>query len=84
MTGINWPLLYNSLRTKIMTLPDATIVYPAHALVVLAGKIWVRKPFLYWKSEGNEYALRANMTEANLLKVTDGLLPPPAYFGMAR
>jgi glyoxylase-like metal-dependent hydrolase (beta-lactamase superfamily II) len=22
--------LYNSLRTKIMTLPDATIVYPAH------------------------------------------------------
>jgi hypothetical protein len=29
------------------------------------------------------YALRANMTEAEFVKeVTDGLLPPPAYFGM--
>jgi hypothetical protein len=27
------------------------------------------------------YALRANMTEAEFVKeVTDGLLPPPAYF----
>ena len=29
------------------------------------------------------YALRANMTESEFVKeVTDGLLPPPAYFGM--
>jgi rhodanese-related sulfurtransferase len=29
------------------------------------------------------YALRANMTEAEFIsEVTDGLLPPPAYFGM--
>jgi hydroxyacylglutathione hydrolase len=29
------------------------------------------------------YALRANMTEAEFVKeVTEGLLPPPAYFGM--
>jgi hypothetical protein len=27
------------------------------------------------------YALRANMTKANLLKVTDGLLPPPPTLG---
>jgi glyoxylase-like metal-dependent hydrolase (beta-lactamase superfamily II) len=30
--------LYNSLRTKIMTLPDATIVYPAHGAGGSAGK----------------------------------------------
>ena len=29
------------------------------------------------------YALRGNMTEAEFItEVTDGLLPPPAYFGM--
>jgi len=29
------------------------------------------------------YALRADMTEAEFIsEVTDGLLPPPAYFGM--
>jgi hydroxyacylglutathione hydrolase len=31
----------------------------------------------------NNYALRADMTEAEFVKeVTDGLLPPPGYFGM--
>jgi rhodanese-related sulfurtransferase len=33
--------------------------------------------------KATNYALRANMTEAEFIKeVTDGLLPPPAYFGM--
>jgi rhodanese-related sulfurtransferase len=32
--------------------------------------------------KATNYALRANMTEAEFVKeVTDGLLPPPAYFG---
>jgi rhodanese-related sulfurtransferase len=33
--------------------------------------------------KATNYALRATMTEAEFIKeVTDGLLPPPAYFGM--
>ncbi len=76
-------ILYNSLRTKIMTLPDDVIVYPAHGAGSACGKnmstetsstIGIQKKL--------NYALRADMTEAEFVKeVTDGLLPPPAYFG---
>ena len=31
-------LLYDSLRTKLMTLPDASLVYPAHGAGSLCGK----------------------------------------------
>ena len=31
-------LLYDSLRQKLMTLPDATLVYPAHGAGSLCGK----------------------------------------------
>jgi hydroxyacylglutathione hydrolase len=31
-------LLYDSLRTKLLTLPDATLVYPAHGAGSLCGK----------------------------------------------
>jgi hydroxyacylglutathione hydrolase len=76
--------LYHSLRTKVMTLPDDVVVYPAHGAGSACGKnmskettstIGIQKQL--------NYALRANMTEAEFIKeVTDGLLPPPAYFGM--
>jgi len=76
--------LYKSLRTKIMTLPDTTIVYPAHGAGSACGKNMSKETV---STIGNQketnYALRANMTEAEFVKeVTDGLLPPPAYFGM--
>ena len=77
-------LLFHSLRDKIMTLPDEVIVYPAHGAGSACGKnmsaetvstIGIQKKL--------NYALRANMTEAEFIKeVTDGLLPPPGYFGM--
>ncbi len=76
-------VLYHSLRNKIMTLPDDVIVYPAHGAGSACGKnmskettstIGIQKQL--------NYALRANMTEAEFVnEVTDGLLPPPAYFG---
>jgi hydroxyacylglutathione hydrolase len=76
--------LFHSLRNKVMTLPDDVIVYPAHGAGSACGKnmskettstIGIQKQL--------NYALRANMTEAEFVKeVTDGLLPPPAYFGM--
>jgi hydroxyacylglutathione hydrolase len=75
--------LYHSLRTKIMTLPDDVIVYPAHGAGSACGKnmskettstIGIQKQL--------NYALRASMTEGEFVtEVTDGLLPPPAYFG---
>ena len=76
-------ILYHSLRDKVMTLPDDVIVYPAHGAGSACGKnmskettstIGIQKQL--------NYALRANMTEAEFVReVTDGLLPPPMYFG---
>ena len=76
--------LYHSLRDKIMTLADDVIVYPAHGAGSACGKNMSKETV---STIGNQkqfnYALRANMTEAEFVKeVTDGLLPPPAYFGM--
>ncbi len=74
--------LYDSLRTKIMTLPDDVIVYPAHGAGSACGKNMSSET---WSTLGNQkltnYALRADMTKEEFIKeVTDGLMPPPAYF----
>ncbi|MFL9832032.1 MBL fold metallo-hydrolase [Flavobacterium sp. ST-87] len=76
--------LYHSLRDKIMTLPDDVIVYPAHGAGSACGKNMSKKTVsTIGNQKATNYALRANMTEAEFIKeVTDGLLPPPAYFGM--
>jgi hydroxyacylglutathione hydrolase len=76
--------LFHSLRDKVMTLPDNVIVYPAHGAGSACGKNMSKETV---STIGNQkqfnYALRANMTEAEFVKeVTEGLLPPPAYFGM--
>jgi glyoxylase-like metal-dependent hydrolase (beta-lactamase superfamily II)/rhodanese-related sulfurtransferase len=76
--------LYHSLREKIMPLADDIIVYPAHGAGSACGKNMSKETV---STIGNQkqfnYALRANMTEQEFVKeVTDGLLPPPAYFGM--
>lgn len=74
--------LYDSLRTKIMTLPDHVIVYPAHGAGSSCGKNMSKETF---DTLGNQkkmnYALRADMTKAEFIReVTTGLLPPPFYF----
>ncbi len=76
-------LLYHSLRTKIMTLPDDVIVYPAHGAGSACGKNMSKETTSTIGTQKQlNYALRANMTEVEFVKeVTDGLLPPPAYFG---
>jgi hydroxyacylglutathione hydrolase len=75
-------LLYDSLRTKIMPLGDAVIVYPAHGAGSACGKNMMKETV---DTLGNQkimnYALRADMTKTEFItEVTDGLLPPPAYF----
>lgn len=75
--------LYHSLRNKVMTLADDVIVYPAHGAGSACGKNMSKETVsTIGEQKRNNYALRANMTEAEFIKeVTDGLLPPPAYFG---
>ncbi len=75
-------ILYDSLRTKIMPLPDEVIVYPAHGAGSACGKNMMKETV---DTLGNQkkmnYALRADMTKDEFIQeVTDGLLPPPAYF----
>jgi hydroxyacylglutathione hydrolase len=77
-------ILFDSLRTKIMTLPDDVLVYPAHGAGSACGKNMSKETVgTIGNQKETNYALRADMTEAEFIKeVTDGLLPPPAYFGM--
>lgn len=74
--------LYDSLRNKIMTLPDEVIVYPAHGAGSACGKNMSKETTdLLGNQKRNNYALRADMTKDEFIKeVTDGLLPPPQYF----
>lgn len=74
--------LYDSLRSKIMTLPDEVLVYPAHGAGSACGKNMSSDT---WDTLGHQkqtnYALRADMTRDEFIQeVTEGLLPPPQYF----
>jgi hydroxyacylglutathione hydrolase len=75
-------LLYDSLRSKIMTLADDVIVYPAHGAGSACGKNMSKETVdTLGSQKQTNYALRASMTRDEFIKeVTEGLLPPPAYF----
>jgi len=73
---------YDSLRNKIMPLPDHIMVYPAHGAGSACGKHMMKETM---DTLGNQkkvnYALRGDMTKEEFIKeVTDGLEEPPAYF----
>ena len=74
--------LFNSLRLKIMTLPDNVLVYPGHGAGSACGKNMSKETVgLLGDQKKNNYALRLDMTKEEYVKeVTDGLLPPPVYF----
>jgi len=76
-------LLYESLTQKIMPLADDVIVYPAHGAGSACGKNMMKETV---DTLGNQkrmnYALNQPNKEAFIKAVTDGLLPPPAYFGL--
>jgi len=74
--------LYDSLRNKIMPLPNNVIVYPAHGAGSACGKNMSKETT---DTLGNQklfnYALRASMSRDEFIReVTDGLLAPPNYF----
>lgn len=74
--------LFDSLRNKVMTLPDDVIVYPAHGAGSACGKNMSKETMdTLGHQKQTNYALRADMTKAEFVKeVTTGLMPPPAYF----
>lgn len=74
--------LFDSLRNKIMPLPDDVIVYPAHGAGSACGKNMSSETF---DTLGNQkvknYALRADMTKEDfIVEVITGLASPPQYF----
>ena len=75
-------MLFKSLRSKIMTLDDAVIVYPAHGAGSACGKNLSKETVGTVGGQKNtNYALRANMTKDEFVKeVLDGIGKAPQYF----
>jgi glyoxylase-like metal-dependent hydrolase (beta-lactamase superfamily II)/rhodanese-related sulfurtransferase len=75
--------LFDSLRNKIMPLPDDIIVYPNHGAGSACGKNMSSETFdTLGNQKKTNYALRADMTKEEFIdEVTTGLKPPPQYFG---
>ena len=73
--------LYDSLHNKLMTLPDATRVYPAHGAGSACGKNLSTD---LWSTMGEQkatnYALRAPDKATFMTLVTEGQPPAPGYF----
>jgi rhodanese-related sulfurtransferase len=74
--------LYDSLCTKLMTLPDATRVYPAHGAGSACGKNLSTD---LWSTIGEQrrtnYAVLAPDRTTFVHLVTEGQQPAPGYFG---
>ncbi len=77
-------MLYDSLHTKIMPLPDETEVYPAHGAGSLCGKSLSKET---WSTLGNQrqfnYALQP-MSKEEFVKIVAADQPEvPAYFPLS-
>jgi len=74
-------LLYTSLRTKLLPLPDATLVYPAHGAGSLCGKSISSETFSTIGAQRHDnYALQPMSPDAFLALVTADQPDAPAYF----
>jgi hydroxyacylglutathione hydrolase len=73
--------LYDSLHTKLLTLPDDTRVYPAHGAGSACGKNLSTET---WSTIGDQrvenYALLAPDRQTFVDLVTEGQPPAPSYF----
>lgn len=74
-------MLYDSLQTKIKTLPDNIIVYPAHGAGSACGKNMSKETFdTLGNQKQKNYALLINDKKEFIKELTTGILPPPQYF----
>jgi len=76
-------MLYDSLNSKIMPLANDVVVYPAHGAGSACGKNMMKET---QDTLGNQKKMNYALNQPNkaefIKAVTDGLLPPPGYFGM--
>lgn len=74
--------LYDSLRNKIMPLPDSIVVYPAHGAGSACGKNMSEETTdTLGHQKRTNYALQPDLTRAQFIEqVLSGLTPPPGYF----
>ncbi|MFT6849602.1 MAG: hydroxyacylglutathione hydrolase [Sphingobacteriales bacterium] len=74
-------MLYDSLREKIMPLPNDVIVFPAHGAGSSCGKNMSKETFdtLGHQKETN-YALSDISKEEFVEILTEGIMPAPGYF----
>lgn len=74
-------MLYDSLKTKLMTLPDETLVYPAHGAGSACGKnMSDERVSTIGEQKRYNYALKAKSKSEFIALVTADQQEAPAYF----
>ncbi len=74
-------MLYDSLQAKLLTLPDETLVYPAHGAGSACGKnMSDERVSTIGEQKLYNYALKARAREEFVRLVTEGQPETPAYF----
>jgi hydroxyacylglutathione hydrolase len=74
-------LLYDSLHTKVLTLPDNVVVYPAHGAGSLCGKnMRAEKSSTIGTERLTNYALQIKSREDFIAQLTSNLPARPEYF----
>jgi glyoxylase-like metal-dependent hydrolase (beta-lactamase superfamily II)/rhodanese-related sulfurtransferase len=75
-------ILYQSIHEKLLTLPDETVIFPAHGAGSLCGRqISSESSSTIGKERQSNYALRARSSEEFVHLLTDNLPAQPEYFG---
>lgn len=74
--------LFDSLRNKIMPLPDDVMVYPAHGAGSACGKNLSKETHdTLGNQKRTNYALQADLSREEFVReLLTGLTPPPSYF----
>lgn len=76
-------IMYETIQTKILTLADDVIVYPAHGAGSSCGKSMGPETFsTMGEQKKNNYALQPKTKEEFIAAVTGGLSVPPKYFAI--
>jgi glyoxylase-like metal-dependent hydrolase (beta-lactamase superfamily II) len=74
-------LLYDSLHTKVLTLPDNVVVYPAHGAGSLCGKnMRAERSSRIGTERLTNYALQIKSREEFIAQLTSNLPARPEYF----
>ncbi|HSU68452.1 MAG TPA: rhodanese-like domain-containing protein [Tepidisphaeraceae bacterium] len=74
-------LLYDSLHTKLLTLPDSALVYPAHGAGSMCGRnISTDRSSTIGRERASNYALQPMPRERFIEITTQDLPPRPEYF----